>query len=54
MVNIGSQTNDNETAFQMTFQGVPNDAELVELIVRIPTEVHRERIEVELKDLNLQ
>jgi hypothetical protein len=53
-VNVGSQTNDNETAYQLTFQGIPNDAEPVELIVRIPTEVHRERIEVELKDLPLQ
>jgi hypothetical protein len=53
-VNTASQTNDNETAFQLTFQGVPAEAEPVELIVRIPTEVHRERIDVELKDLPLQ
>jgi len=53
-VNVASQTNDNETAFMLTFQGIPNDAEPAELIVRIPTEVHRERIEVELKDLPLK
>ena len=53
-VNVASQTNDNETAFQLAFQGIPADAEPVELIIRIPTEVHRERIDVEFKDLSLQ
>jgi hypothetical protein len=53
-VNIASPTNENETAYQITFQGVPENAEPAEFIIRIPTEVHRERLEVELKDVPLK
>lgn len=53
-VTVGSPMNENETAFQIAFQGVPDNAELSEFIIRIPTEVHRERLEVELKDVPLK
>jgi hypothetical protein len=53
-VTVGSPTNENETAFQIAFQGVPDNAELAEFIIRIPTEVHRERLEIDLKDVPLK
>jgi len=53
-VSEGSQANENETPYQLTVQNVPEEVEFVELIIRIPTEVHRERIDVDLKDLSLK
>ena len=54
IVTEGSQANENETPYQLNFPTVPENAELVELVIRIPTEVHRERIDLDLKDLSLK
>jgi hypothetical protein len=54
MVTEGSAANENETPYQLAFQGAPEHMEFVEIVVRIPTEVHRERLDVEFKDLNLK
>jgi len=54
VVSEGSQANENETPFQLAFPTVPADIEIVELQIRLPTEVHRERIDVEMKDLSLK
>lgn len=53
-VTIGSPTNENETAYQVAFQGIPENAEPAQFVIRIPTEVHRERLEVDLKDVPLK
>jgi len=54
VVTEGSQANENETPFQLNFQNVPEGVEFTELQIRLPTEVHRERIDVEMKDLSLK
>lgn len=54
VVTEGSQANENETPFSLAFPTVPEGTEIVELQVRLPTEVHRERIDVEMKDLSLK
>ena len=54
VVTEGSQANENETPFQLAFPTVPDSIEIAELQIRLPTEVHRERIDVEMKDLSLK
>lgn len=49
-----SQNNENETPFQLSFMKAPDNVEFAELVIRLPTEVHRERIDVDLKDLSLK
>jgi hypothetical protein len=54
IVTEGSQGNENETPFQLAFPTAPDNVEYAELQIRLPTEVHRERIDVVLKDLSLK
>lgn len=54
VVTEGSQANENETPYQLAFPTVPDSVEITELQIRLPTEVHRERIDVEMKDLSLK
>jgi hypothetical protein len=53
-VSEGSVANENETPYQLVFTTAPEGAEFVEIVVKIPTEVHRERLDVEFKDLDLK
>jgi len=53
-VTEGSQANENETPFQLTFPKAPEGTEFTELQIRLPTEVHRERVDVDLKDISLK
>src|SRR5205085_2049200 len=53
-VTEGSPAAENETPYQLTFPTVPENVELGSLIIKVPIEVHRERLDVELKDLDLR
>lgn len=53
-VNEGSPAGENETPYQLNFPTAPENVEFTTLIIKVPTEVHRERLEVELKDLDLR
>jgi hypothetical protein len=54
IVTEGTPGNESETPYQLTFPSAPEHQEFTEIQIRIPTEVHRERLDVELKDLNLK
>jgi hypothetical protein len=54
IVTEGTPGNETETPYQLTFPSAPENVEFSEIRIRIPTEVHRERLEVEFKDLNLK
>jgi hypothetical protein len=54
VVTEGTPGNETETPYQLTFPSAPEHVEFTEIQIRIPTEVHRERLEVEFKDLNLK
>lgn len=47
-------TNENEIPYQLGFTQAPEDAVFTEIVIRIPTEVHHERLIVDLKDLPLK
>lgn len=54
LVTEGTPGNEAETPYQITFPTAPEHMDFSEIQIRIPTEVHRERLDVELKDLNLK
>ena len=54
IVTEGTPGNESETPYQLTFPSAPEHQEFTEIQIRIPTEVHRERLDVDLKDLNLK
>jgi hypothetical protein len=54
IVTEAGQTNENEMPFTLAFPTAPDNVEFTELQIRLPTEVHRERIDVDLKDLSLK
>ena len=54
IVTEGTPGNEAETPYQLSFPSAPEHMEFTEIHIRIPTEVHRERLEVEFKDLNLK
>jgi hypothetical protein len=54
IVTEGTPGNESETPYQLTFPSAPEHQEFTEIQIRIPTEVHRERLDVEFKDLNLK
>jgi len=45
---------ENEAVLQLAFPDVPEGEALKELVIRIPVEVHRERLEIDLKDIPLK
>jgi hypothetical protein len=53
-VNDGNSTNENETAYILSFPDAPAQVVPVELRIRIPSEIHREKLDVELKDVPLK
>jgi hypothetical protein len=53
-VNDGNSTNENETAYILSFPDAPAQVVPVELVIRIPSEIHREKLDVELKDVPLK
>ena len=54
IVTEGTPGNESETPYQLSFPSAPEHQDFSEIQIRIPTEVHRERLDVELKDLNLK
>jgi hypothetical protein len=54
IVTEGAPGNETETPYQLSFPSAPEHQEYTEIRIRIPTEVHRERLDVEFKDLNLK
>ena len=54
IVTEGTPGNETETPYQIAFPSAPEHVEFTELVIRIPTEVHRERLEVDFKDLDLR
>ena len=50
----GPQVPENETTYEISFGDLPDVAQLQEIIIRIPAEVHREKLEVDLKDIPLK
>jgi len=53
-VNDGNSTNENETAYILSFPDAPAQVMPVEVRIRIPSEIHREKLDVELKDVPLK
>lgn len=53
-VTEGSPAAENETPYQLIFPTAPENIEFGALVIKVPTEVHRERLDVELKDLDLR
>lgn len=53
-VNEGNPANENETAYVVSFPAAPANAVPAEVVVRIPIEIHREKFDVELKDIPLK
>lgn len=49
-----AQGGDNEIPYQFVFPQAPENAKFTSIEIRVPTEIHRERIEVELRDLPLK
>ena len=49
-----AQGGDNEIPYQFNFPLAPEAAKFTSIEIRVPTEIHRERIEVELRDLPLK
>jgi len=45
---------ENETTYEVTFAEAPEIVQLQEIVLRIPAEVHREKLEVDLKDIPLK
>jgi hypothetical protein len=54
MITEGPQMPENETTYEVTFADAPEASQLTEIVIRIPAEVHRERLEVDLKDIPLK
>ena len=54
IVTEGTPGNESETPYQLAFPSAPEHMDFTEIRIRIPTEVHRERLDVEFKDLNLK
>jgi hypothetical protein len=54
IVTEGTPGNESETPYQLSFPSAPEHQDFTVIQIRIPTEVHRERLDVELKDLNLK
>lgn len=50
----GPQMPENETTYEVSFADVPETGQLQEIVIRIPAEVHREKLEVDLKDIPLK
>lgn len=48
------QTPDNETTYLVTFAEAPETVQLRELVIRLPLEIHREKLEIDLKDIPLK
>jgi hypothetical protein len=53
-VNDGNSANENETAYLISFPDAPAQMVPVEVVIRIPSEIHREKLDVELKDVPLK
>jgi hypothetical protein len=53
-VNDGPSTNENETAYLISFPDAPAQVVPAEILIRIPSEIHREKLDVELKDVPLK
>lgn len=53
-VNEGNSPNENELGYILSFTGVPPNAVPAELILRLPTEIHREKLDLELRDVPLK
>jgi hypothetical protein len=55
IVTEGTSTgNDHEISYQLQFPSTPEHAEFTQMTVRIPTELHRERLDLDLKDIHLK
>lgn len=54
IVTEGTPGGENETPFQLVFPVAQDAGDFRELRIRIPVEVHRERVDVELKNLDLK
>jgi hypothetical protein len=54
MITEGPQMPENETNYEVTFADAPEVGQLTEIIIRIPAEVHREKLDVDLKDIPLK
>jgi len=54
MITEGPQTPENETNYEVSFADAPEAGQLSEIIIRIPAEVHREKLDVDLKDIPLK
>ncbi len=53
-VNDGNSANENETAYLISFPEAPPQTVPAEILIRIPIEIHREKLDVELKDVPLK
>jgi hypothetical protein len=54
LITDSPQTPDNESSYLVTFTEGPELAQLKELVIRIPLEIHREHLELDLKDIPLK
>lgn len=49
-----STGNEHELSYQLQFPSTPEHAEFTQMTIKIPTEIHRERLELDLKDIALK
>jgi len=54
VINDGNSPNENETPYILSFPDAPAQAVPATLILRLPSEIHREKLDLELKDVPLQ
>ncbi|HEV3029121.1 MAG TPA: hypothetical protein VG457_16200, partial [Planctomycetota bacterium] len=54
MITEGPQVPENETTYEVTFADAPEAGHVAEIVIRIPAEVHREKLDVDLKDILLK
>jgi hypothetical protein len=53
-VNDAPSVNENETAHLISFPDAPVQVVAAEILIRIPSQIHREKLDVELKDVPLK
>lgn len=54
LITDSPQSPDNESSYLVAFADAPELAKLQELSIRIPLEIHREKLEIDLKDIPLK